>query len=67
LVSDNRSRARLSGTVGSDEALRVIEHDEIGQHVPTITEWLYAHVDNLTGVQSASLVVVVVMLMPVRG
>ncbi|MDT5078217.1 MAG: hypothetical protein QOJ80_2854 [Mycobacterium sp.] len=25
---------------GPDEALRVIGLDEIGQHVPTVTEWL---------------------------
>ena len=40
---------------GPDEALRVVELDEIGQHVPTVTEWLYTHVDNLTGVQPATL------------
>jgi len=28
---------------GPDEALRVIELDEIGRHVPTVTEWLYTH------------------------
>src|SRR5271166_3557522 len=40
---------------GPDEALRVIELDEIGRHVPTVTEWLTTHIDNLTGVQSATL------------
>ena len=40
---------------GPDEALRVIELDEIGRHVPTVTEWLTIHIDNLTGVQSATL------------
>jgi hypothetical protein len=40
---------------GPDEALRVIELDEIGRHVPTVAEWLYTHVDNLTGVQPATL------------
>jgi integrase len=25
---------------GPDEALRTIELDEIGRHVPTVTEWL---------------------------
>jgi integrase len=40
---------------GPDEALRVIELDEVGKHVPTVTEWLYTHVDNLTGVQPATL------------
>ena len=36
---------------GFHEALRVIELDEIGKHVPTIIEWLTTHIDNLTGVQ----------------
>jgi integrase len=36
---------------GPDEALRVIELDEVGRHVPTVTEWLYT----LTGVQPATL------------
>jgi integrase len=40
---------------GPDEALRIIELDEIGQHVPTVTEWLTTHIDNLTGVQPATL------------
>jgi hypothetical protein len=40
---------------GPDEALRIIELDEIGRHVPTVTEWLYTHIDNLTGVQPATL------------
>ena len=40
---------------GLDEALRVIELDEVGRHVPTVTEWLTIHIDNLTGVQSATL------------
>ncbi|WP_280827777.1 hypothetical protein [Mycobacterium sp. OTB74] len=40
---------------GSDEALRIIELDEIGRHVPSVTEWLYTHIDNLTGVQPATL------------
>jgi integrase len=40
---------------GPDEALRVIELDEVGRHVPTVTEWLYTHIDNLTGVQPATL------------
>jgi hypothetical protein len=31
---------------GPDEALRIIELDEIGRHVPNVTEWLYAHIDN---------------------
>lgn len=39
---------------GPEEALRVIELDEIGKHVPTVTEWLYTHIDNLTGVQPAT-------------
>lgn len=38
---------------GPEEALRVIELDEIGTHVPTVAEWLYTHIDNLTGVQPA--------------
>ncbi len=40
---------------GPDEALRVIELDEIGKHVPTVTEWLTSHIDNLTGVQPATI------------
>jgi integrase len=39
---------------GPDEALRIIELDEIGRHVPTVTEWLSTHIDNLTGVQPAT-------------
>jgi integrase len=39
---------------GPDEALRVIELDEIGRHVPSVTEWLRTHIDNLTGVQPAT-------------
>jgi hypothetical protein len=35
--------------------LRIIELDEIGRHVPTVTEWLRTHIDNLTGVQPATL------------
>ena len=37
------------------DALRVIELDEIGRHVLTVTEWLHSHIDNLTGVQPATL------------
>ncbi|MCW2655411.1 MAG: site-specific recombinase XerD [Mycobacterium sp.] len=40
---------------GPDEALRIIELDEIGCHVPTVTEWLHTHIDNLTGVQPATI------------
>ena len=40
---------------GPDEALRIIELDEIGRHVPTVTAWLSTHIDNLTGVQPATL------------
>jgi len=40
---------------GPDEALRIIELDEIGRHVPTVTEWLHTHIDNLTGIQPATL------------
>jgi integrase len=40
---------------GPDEALRIIELDEIGRHVPTVTEWLHTYIDNLTGVQPATL------------
>ena len=32
---------------GPDEALRVIKLDEVGRHVPTVTEWLTTHIDNL--------------------
>src|SRR5690348_8464442 len=41
---------------GPDEALRIIELDEIGRHVPTVTEWLNTHIDNPAGVQPATLV-----------
>src|SRR5262245_48541963 len=34
---------------GPDEALRVIEFDEIGRHVPTVTEWLHTHTSARTG------------------
>lgn len=37
------------------EALRIVELDEIGHHVPTVTAWLHTHIDNLTGVQPATL------------
>ena len=40
---------------GSEEALRILELDEIGCHVPTVSEWLNTHIDNLTGVQPATL------------
>jgi integrase len=40
---------------GPEEALRVIELDEIGRHVPSVTEWLRIHIDNLTGVQPATI------------
>jgi len=33
------------------EALRIVELDEIGHHVPTVTAWLHTHIDNLTGVR----------------
>lgn len=39
---------------GPDEALRVIELDEIGRHIPSVTDWLRTHIDNLTGVQPAT-------------
>ena len=40
---------------GPDEALRIIEFDEVGRHVPTVTEWLTTHIDNLTGIQPATI------------
>lgn len=40
---------------GPDEALRIIELDEIGRHVPSVSQWLHTHIDNLTGVQPATL------------
>jgi hypothetical protein len=40
---------------GPEEALRIIEIDEIGRHVPTVTQWLTTHVDNLTGIQPATI------------
>ena len=56
---ENRPAAERFKTLledhGPDEALRIVELDEIGRHVPTVTEWLHAHIDNLTGVQSATL------------
>jgi integrase len=39
---------------GPDEALRIIELDEIARRVPTVTEWLHNHINNLTGVQAAT-------------
>jgi integrase len=59
LTFENLPAAERSKTLlevrGPDEALRIVELDEIGRHVPTVTEWLHAHIDNLTGVQSATL------------
>jgi hypothetical protein len=52
---NNLSGAGLSGNVSSDEGLRVIELVARGQDVPTIIEWMYAHVDHLTGLQPATL------------
>jgi len=40
---------------GPDEALRIIDLDEIARRVPTVTEWLHNHINNLTGVQPATL------------
>lgn len=45
----------LLGDHGPDEALQVIEADEIGRHVPSLGDWLHTHIDNLTGVQPATL------------
>ncbi len=39
----------------TDPALRIVELDEIDRHFPTVTEGLYTHIDNLTGVQPATL------------
>jgi hypothetical protein len=56
---ENRPAAERFKTLledqGPDEALRIVELDEIGRHVPTVSEWLHAHIDSLTGVQSATL------------
>ena len=41
--------------MGPDEALRLIELDGISRQVPPVTEWLHAHIDNLTAVQPATL------------
>ena len=30
---------------GPDEALRIIELDEVGRHVPTVSEWLHRQSD----------------------
>jgi hypothetical protein len=35
---------------GPDEVMRIIELNEIGHRVPTVTEWLHTHIDNLTRV-----------------
>jgi hypothetical protein len=35
--------------------LRIIELDEIGRHVPTVTVWLTTHIDSLTGIQPATI------------
>jgi integrase len=40
---------------GPDEALRILELDEIARRVPTVSEWLHNHINNLTGVQPATL------------
>jgi integrase len=50
-----RARQNLLDDHGPDEALRIIEIDEIGRRVPTVTEWLTTHIDNLTGVKPATL------------
>jgi integrase len=39
---------------GPDEALRSIELDEIGRHVPTVTEWLTTHIDTVPALSSSS-------------
>ena len=38
---------------GPDEALRIIELDQNGRHVPKVTEWLHTHTDNRNGVPPA--------------
>ena len=40
---------------GPDEALRIIELDEVGRHVLSVTEWLNIYIDNLTGIQPATI------------
>ena len=59
LTFENLSAAERFKTLledhSPDEALRIIELDEIGRHVPTVTEWLPTHIGNLTGVQPATM------------
>jgi integrase len=55
--ADLRSAERFQTLIddhGPAEALRIIEADEVGRHVPTVTEWLSTHIDNLTGLQPAT-------------
>lgn len=40
---------------GPEEALKVVELEEAGQSVITVSEFLTAHIDSLTGVQPATL------------
>jgi integrase len=40
---------------GPEQALRIIELDELGRHVPTVIDWLRTYIDNLPGVQSATI------------
>jgi hypothetical protein len=35
---------------GPGGGLRIIELDEVRRHIPTVTEWLTIHIDNLTGI-----------------
>jgi hypothetical protein len=40
---------------GASEAKRILEIEETGRHVPTVSEWLTIHIDGLTGVQPATI------------
>lgn len=54
LVSAERFKMLLDAH-GTEEALRVIELEEVGRQVKTVKEWLEEHIDSLTGVQPATL------------
>ena len=49
LTSENLPAAERLKTLledhGPDEAMRIVELDEVGHHVPTVTAWLYTHIE----------------------
>ena len=57
----------LSEDHGPDEAMRTIQLDEIGRHVPTVTAWLHTYIDNLTGLQPLLRRVTRRSIFPVHG